>query len=158
MLHRSRISRSSLVRPKQLKIDVRFGTSDVGSLFASWLLRTVAKKWADCTFCLMGIQNVRWVKCGEEPSEDYAFFLYKSEWKSSIGFRIFVLRKTSTRIKVMIERAVFISNESMYSVNPYVPHKYLFRIIISLTNFNAQFSLFINNIFVTLLSSTCFEH
>ena len=30
--------------------------------------------------------------------------------------------------------------------------------VISLTNFNAQFSLFINNMFVTLLSSTCFEH
>ena len=30
--------------------------------------------------------------------------------------------------------------------------------IISLTNFNAQFSLYINNMFVTLLSSTCFEH
>ena len=31
------------------------------------------------------------------------------------------------------------------------------RIILS-TKFNAQFSLFINNMFVTLLSSTCFEH
>ena len=30
--------------------------------------------------------------------------------------------------------------------------------IISSTNLNAQFSLFINNMFVTLLSSTCFEH
>ena len=30
--------------------------------------------------------------------------------------------------------------------------------IISSTNFNAQFSLFINNMYVTLLSSTCFEH
>ena len=30
--------------------------------------------------------------------------------------------------------------------------------IISSTNFNAEFSLFINNTFVTLLSSTCFEH
>ena len=30
--------------------------------------------------------------------------------------------------------------------------------IISSTNFKAQFSLFINNMFVTLLSSTCFEH
>ena len=29
---------------------------------------------------------------------------------------------------------------------------------ISSTNFNAQFSLVINNMFVTLLSSTCFEH
>ena len=29
---------------------------------------------------------------------------------------------------------------------------------ISSTNFNAQFSLFINNMSVTLLSSTCFEH
>ena len=29
--------------------------------------------------------------------------------------------------------------------------------IISSTSFNAQFSLFINNMFVTLLSSTCFE-
>ena len=27
-----------------------------------------------------------------------------------------------------------------------------------ITNFNAQFSLFINYMFVTLLSSTCFEH
>ena len=31
-------------------------------------------------------------------------------------------------------------------------------IIISSTNFNAQFSLFVNNMFVTLLSPTCFEH
>ena len=30
--------------------------------------------------------------------------------------------------------------------------------VISSTNFNAQFSLFINNMFVTLLSSTRFEH
>jgi len=30
--------------------------------------------------------------------------------------------------------------------------------IISSTNFNAQFSLFINNMFVTLLSSTRYEH
>ena len=30
--------------------------------------------------------------------------------------------------------------------------------VISSTNFNAQFSLFINNMFFTLLSSTCFEH
>ena len=30
--------------------------------------------------------------------------------------------------------------------------------IISSTNFNAQFSLFVNNMFATLLSSTCFEH
>ena len=35
---------------------------------------------------------------------------------------------------------------------------YLSNRIISSTNFNAQFSLFINNMFVTLLSSTCFEH
>ena len=33
----------------------------------------------------------------------------------------------------------------------------LFRVI-STTKFNAQFSLFIKNMFVTLLSSTCFEH
>jgi len=36
--------------------------------------------------------------------------------------------------------------------------KYNFVGIISLTNFNAQFSIFINNMFVTLLPSTCFEH
>ena len=29
---------------------------------------------------------------------------------------------------------------------------------VNTTKFNAQFSLFINNMFVTLLSSTCFEH
>jgi len=33
-----------------------------------------------------------------------------------------------------------------------------FCVTIECTNFNAQFSLFINNMFVTLLSSTCFEH
>ena len=30
--------------------------------------------------------------------------------------------------------------------------------IISSTNFNAQFSLFVNNMFVTLFSSTCFDN
>ena len=41
--------------------------------------------------------------------------------------------------------------------NAEVKNKHSYRIISS-TNFNAQFSLFINNMFVTLLSSTCFEH
>ena len=38
-----------------------------------------------------------------------------------------------------------------------IAHYKLIRII-SATNFNAQFSVFVNNMFVTLLSSTCFEH
>ena len=33
-----------------------------------------------------------------------------------------------------------------------------YKRIIPSTNFNSQFSLFINNMFFTLLSSTCFEH
>ena len=37
-------------------------------------------------------------------------------------------------------------------------NKSTFTDTILLTNLNAQFTLFINNMFVTLLSSTCFEH
>jgi len=44
------------------------------------------------------------------------------------------------------------------SIFSYFAYKHLIFRFILLTNFNAQFSLFINNTFVTLLSSTCFEH
>ena len=40
----------------------------------------------------------------------------------------------------------------------HIADKLLLHRIISSTNFNVQFSLFINNMFVTLLSLTCFEH
>ena len=49
-------------------------------------------------------------------------------------------------------------SEKYFRQKWYVKSKHTFYRIISSTNFNAQFSLFVNNMFVTLLSSTCFEH
>jgi len=55
--------------------------------------------------------------------------------------------------------AFFLLSDSTVS-EFYVPtfRNTLFYRIISSTNFNAQFSLFIYNMFVTLLFSTCFVH
>ena len=78
--------------------------------------------------------------------EDLYTFIIKCRWillREREMFQTEVVKKIKTHVFNFFY--VFSDRASWYR-------------IISSTNFNAQFSLFINNMFVTLLSSTCFEH
>jgi hypothetical protein len=55
----------SLEQPKQQKMDMRFGTWNVRSLYRSGSLKTVSRELAKCKLDLVGVW-VRWDKDGTE--------------------------------------------------------------------------------------------
>jgi len=66
-----------LVRPKQWKRDMRFGTWNVRSLYRAGSLRTVASELARCKLDLVGVQEVRWDKKATVRAGDCNFFYGK---------------------------------------------------------------------------------
>ena len=65
-----------LVRPKQQKRNVRFGTLNVMSLYRARSLTGAAGELARCKLDLVGVQEVRWDKGGRVSAGDN-FFLWK---------------------------------------------------------------------------------
>jgi hypothetical protein len=63
-----------LAQPKHCKLDMRFGTWNVWSLYRSGSLKMVARKLGKYKLDLVGVQEVRWDKSGTEWAEDYTFF------------------------------------------------------------------------------------
>jgi exonuclease III len=63
-----------LAQPKHRKMDMRFGTWNVMSLYRSGSLKTVARELGKYKLDLVGVQEVRWDKGSTEWAEDYTFF------------------------------------------------------------------------------------
>jgi exonuclease III len=63
-----------LACPKHRKMDLRFGTWNVRSLYRSGSLKTVAGESGKYKLDLVGVQEVRWDKGGTERAENYTFF------------------------------------------------------------------------------------
>jgi hypothetical protein len=64
----------SLVKlPKNRKMNMRFGTLNVRSLYRIDSLKTVVRELGKCKLDLVGVQEVRWEKGGTERAEDYTF-------------------------------------------------------------------------------------
>jgi exonuclease III len=61
-------------QPKHRKMDMRFGTWNVRSLYTIGSLKTVARELGKCKLDLVGVQQVRWEKGGTEQAENYTFF------------------------------------------------------------------------------------
>jgi exonuclease III len=55
-------------RPKQKKMDMRFGTWNVKSLYGAGSLRTVVEEISKYKLDLVGVQEVRWGGGGTEPA------------------------------------------------------------------------------------------
>jgi len=72
----------SLVRPKQWKRDMRFGTWNVRIMYRSGSLVTEARELARYKLDLVGVQEVRWDKRGTARARDYIFFFNEKETKS----------------------------------------------------------------------------
>jgi hypothetical protein len=64
-------------RPKLRKMDMRFATWNVKSLYRAGSLMTVAKDISKYKFDLVGVQEVRWDRGGTEPAGEYIFFYGK---------------------------------------------------------------------------------
>jgi hypothetical protein len=60
-------------RPKLRKMDMRFGTWNVRSLYKAGSSTIVAKEYQN----LMGVQKVRWNRGDTKPADGYTYFLVR---------------------------------------------------------------------------------
>jgi len=88
--------------------DLRFGTWNVGSLYRSGSLTTIARELSRYKSYLVGVQGVRWGKVGHCKSRELYFFLWKRKRKSSNGDRIFLAQRI-----VRVAKRVEVVSDSM---------------------------------------------
>jgi exonuclease III len=70
-------------------MDMRFATWNVSSLYTIGYLTTVPSELGKYKLDIVGVQEVRWEKCGTELTE-FIDFLRTGEWGSSVRDRIFL--------------------------------------------------------------------
>jgi exonuclease III len=58
----------------QWNVDMRSGTWNVRSLYRACSMETVASKLETCNLDLVAVQEVRGVKGGSQPADDYTSF------------------------------------------------------------------------------------
>jgi hypothetical protein len=65
--------------PKLKKMDMRFGTWNVRSVYRAGSLMAVVKEMSEYKFALVGVEEIRWDRGGTKPAGRYTFFLWKEE-------------------------------------------------------------------------------
>jgi hypothetical protein len=83
-----------LAQPKHRRMDMRFGTWNVRSLYRSGSFKTVARELVKYKWDLLSVQEVRWDKGGTERAEDYTFFYGAGNEDHQLGTG-FLCRKES---------------------------------------------------------------
>jgi exonuclease III len=101
-----------LAQPKHRKMDMRFGTWNVRSLYMSGSLKTVAREIGKYKLNLVGVQEVRWDKGGTEWAEDYTFFYGAGNEDHQLGTGFFVHK----RIISAVRTAGFVSDRMSYII------------------------------------------
>ena len=79
-----------MVRPKQRKKDMRFGTWNVKSLYRAGLFTAATRELARCKLDLVGVQEVRWDREGTLRIGDYNFMYGKENENHQLGKGFFV--------------------------------------------------------------------
>jgi hypothetical protein len=72
-------------RPKLRKMDTRFGTWNVRSMYRAGLLITVMKEISKYKLDLVGVQEA-----GTEPASEYTFFYRKENENHEFGTDFFI--------------------------------------------------------------------
>jgi hypothetical protein len=74
-----------LVRPKQLKRNIRFGPWNVRSLYRASSITATARELAKYKLDLVDVQDVRWGKGGMVRVGDYNFFYGRGNDNYQLG-------------------------------------------------------------------------
>jgi hypothetical protein len=72
-------------QPKLKKMDMRYSTLNVRSLYWAGSFMTVVKKMSEYKLDLVGVQEVRWGGGGTEPAGEYTFSYGKGNENHELG-------------------------------------------------------------------------
>ena len=101
-----------MVRPKQRKREMRFGTWNVRSLYRSGSFTAAARELARYELDLLGVQEVRWDKGGTVRAGGYNCFYGEGKKNHQLGTGFFVHH----RIVSAVNRVEFVSDRVSYIV------------------------------------------
>jgi hypothetical protein len=86
-------------RPKSKKMDLRFGTWNVRSMYRAGSLRTLAEEVSKYKLDLVGVQEVRWDKGGTEPAGQYTLFYGKWKQNHELGQVFLCIRESYQQLR-----------------------------------------------------------
>jgi hypothetical protein len=66
------------------------GTWNIRSLYTEISMKTVESEIAKCNLDLVAVKDVRWVKVGSQPEDDYAFLYGSGNVNHHLGTGCFV--------------------------------------------------------------------
>jgi hypothetical protein len=81
-------------RSKRKKMNMKFGTCNVRSVYMARSLRAVAEEISKYRLDLVGVQQVRWGRGGTEPAGEHTFFYGEGNGNHELGTGFSYIRES----------------------------------------------------------------